>query len=60
MNEIITRQQAIARKLHKYFTGKHCKHGHLSDRYTVSGMCVRCCVEQAHAHKQRVKEAIGA
>lgn len=58
MKEIITRQEAIKKKLTKYCTGKTCKHGHLSERYTVSGMCVQCCVAQATAHKQRVREAI--
>jgi len=25
-----------------YCTGKPCKHGHVSDRYTTTGMCVEC------------------
>ena len=36
------RQDAIAKGLPKYFSGKACKHGHVTDRW-VSGGCVECC-----------------
>lgn len=39
--EIISRQEAIARGLKRYFTGKPCPHGHLADR-VISGRCVEC------------------
>jgi hypothetical protein len=39
--EIISRKQALALGLKRYFTGKPCKHGHISDRY-VSGACAQC------------------
>ncbi len=30
-----------------YYTGKKCKHGHLSERYTKSGTCVACAKRRA-------------
>ena len=40
--EIISRKEAIARGLRRYFTGKPCKHGHLTMRYTKSTRCIAC------------------
>lgn len=37
-----TRQAAIQRGVKLYFSGKPCKRGHLSARYTASGQCVEC------------------
>lgn len=28
-----------------YFTGRPCKHGHITYRYTLSGSCVKCVME---------------
>lgn len=42
MIDTITRKQAKELKLKKYFTGKPCKHGHISDRYTKSARCKMC------------------
>lgn len=36
-----------------YFTGKPCKHGHISKRYTCKGTCVECVVVEARV---RAKE----
>ena len=36
------RAEAKAQGLKFYNTGKPCKHGHLSDRYTSTGICVEC------------------
>lgn len=38
----ITRQEAIARGLKRYFTGKPCKRGHICDRYVLRRVCVEC------------------
>lgn len=37
-----TRNAALLSGSGYYFTGKPCKHGHLSKRYTVSGACCKC------------------
>ncbi len=40
--EIVTPKDAKARGLAKYYTGKPCTHGHMSERYTNSGTCIEC------------------
>lgn len=40
--EIITRQQAKEQGLARYFTGKPCKHGHISEKTVSGGSCVEC------------------
>lgn len=47
--EILSRPEARQKGLKTYFTGKICKNGHNSYRYTQSGTCAQC-----------VKEANGA
>jgi hypothetical protein len=39
---LISRREALAHGLKKYFTGKPCKHGHLCERYTLNKVCVTC------------------
>lgn len=39
---VITRDQAIERRLTHYFTGKPCKRNHISQRYTKSLACLEC------------------
>ena len=39
---VITRPEAIAQGLDRYFTGKPCCHGHASERYVTSGQCIHC------------------
>lgn len=40
----ITREDARAQGLKRYFTGDPCKQGHVAERYVSSLMCVECCV----------------
>lgn len=42
MPEIIDRKMAIALGLKKYFTGKPCCRGHMSDRRVAGGACLSC------------------
>ncbi len=42
MPEIISRKDAKAKGLKRYFTGKPCKHGHIAEKTTVNGSCVDC------------------
>lgn len=39
---IISRADAIAQGLKKYFTGKPCKFGHISEKYVDNYGCVEC------------------
>ena len=40
--KIITREEAIAKGLNRYFTGKPCQKGHLSERDTSGHQCITC------------------
>jgi hypothetical protein len=42
MLEIVSRKEAVTLGLKKYFTGKSCKHGHVSERYISSWKCTAC------------------
>lgn len=42
MPEIITRAEARAGGLKRFFTGKPCKHGHISERYVSDRCCATC------------------
>ena len=42
MPEIISRKDASARGLKRYFTGKSCKRGHVAERCTNNANCVEC------------------
>lgn len=42
MSEVILRKEAVEKGLKTYYTGKPCKRGHLSDRFTNSGRCRDC------------------
>jgi 5-methylcytosine-specific restriction endonuclease McrA len=39
---VVTRAEALAAGLTRYFTGKPCKHGHLSERTSCNGGCIAC------------------
>jgi len=58
--QLISRQQAIAAGLTKYFTGKPCKQEHISER-RVSGRCCIVCADMASknwasSNKERSKQ----
>lgn len=40
--ETITREEAKAAGLKRFFTGEPCKHGHVAERFVSSGGCVEC------------------
>jgi len=39
---VVTRKEAIAKGLKRYFTGKPCKRGHLGVRYVADRQCIVC------------------
>jgi len=41
MIEIIQKRDALSRGITTYFTGKPCKHGHISPRF-INSVCVEC------------------
>lgn len=38
----ISKKLALEHSLKKYFTGKPCKRGHISQRYTRNSVCIDC------------------
>ena len=40
--ELLSKKDALSPGLQQYFTGKPCKHGHVSNRYVKTGICVGC------------------
>jgi len=46
--QIISRRQAIARGLLRYFTGRECGRGHLAERYISNKACIECLKERHH------------
>jgi hypothetical protein len=40
--KLITRNNAKKQQVKYFFTGKPCKHGHISERYTSNQLCVEC------------------
>jgi hypothetical protein len=54
--EIITRQQALKNNLLKYFTGKPCKHGHISERYTAGRNCHECMTVAQSKSEYRIRK----
>lgn len=58
MNEftIITRNEALKQGLEVYFTGKKCKHGHLSQRCVKFKQCLQCRIEYSRKHYADNKE----
>jgi hypothetical protein len=53
---ITSRKDALAAGVGQYFTGKPCKYGHTSPRYTQSGTCTQCVLDAAAASRK----ALGA
>lgn len=68
--EIITRKEAIELGLDRYYTGKPCKNGHMSERYTKTSACIECLKTNSlnwqkvnsfngsNKHKQRLLQVI--
>jgi 5-methylcytosine-specific restriction endonuclease McrA len=55
--EVISRKDAIAKGLNRFFTGKPCIHGHLIERRTDNRRCVQCMRDVANkVPKEKKKE----
>ena len=49
----VSRQEALRLGLSKYFTGKPCKHGHVSERWTAKANCFECARIRRHTEEHR-------
>jgi hypothetical protein len=52
---IISRKEAIQKGLQKYYTGKPCKNGHYSERYTLGSECQACIKEHVYSQRSEIK-----
>lgn len=53
--KIVTRQEAFYRGLSKYYNGKRCKHGHDSERYTLTSNCAECTAERTDKTREKFR-----
>lgn len=53
--DVISRAEAKARGLKRYFTGKPCKHGHVAERGLANRACLVCHAEGKRTEKAREK-----
>lgn len=58
--EIISKQEAIAKGLNKFFTGEPCKRGHIAARTVSKHMCVECQKLLARRHAEANEEKLAA
>jgi hypothetical protein len=54
--EIIKRKEAKEQGLSRYFTGKACKNGHISERQVSKGNCLECMYEHYKNNKDKIIE----
>lgn len=52
--EIISRVDAASEGLTRFYTGKKCRHGHLSERFVSNGVCVACGIKASTAYQKRI------
>jgi hypothetical protein len=52
------RAAALANGDKTYFTGKPCRRGHVTARYTMTGICKDCGLANGKAHYRRNYEAL--
>lgn len=56
----ISRNEALAQGLLRFFTGRPCKHGHISQRITSNSVCLECHNVRGQAnhykHYERIRE----
>lgn len=53
---IVSRQEALDNGLKKYFDGKVCGKGHLSEKYVKTSQCVECAISRAKLNYENNRE----
>lgn len=51
-----TRKEAIEARERYFFTGKPCKHGHISKRITINGVCYECSNTRSKEHQAEMRK----
>jgi hypothetical protein len=54
VRSLLSREEAQAKGLKRFFTGKPCNYGHVDERYTNFDRCIICQRERAR-HRGRIK-----
>jgi hypothetical protein len=57
VRNIASLREAKVHGLTRYFTGKPCKHGHVTERYTVDRHCVDCQSQKFKGDQERWRKA---
>lgn len=55
---VISRVDALIKGLTHFYTGKACRNGHDSGRYTNSGICVTCHNERVKAYNDKFRRPL--
>lgn len=50
--DLISREEAREKGLKRYYTGKPCRSGHVSERYVAGGACVECDVRNQRVSRE--------
>lgn len=56
--ETITREEAAKQGLKKFFSGKACVRGHVSERFVSSGGCIDCTTITNRKTRRKLKRLI--
>ncbi|CAM3843805.1 hypothetical protein [Parendozoicomonas haliclonae] len=56
--KIVTRQEAKALKLKRYYTGEPCHRGHYDERTLASGECITCHRIRIQGMRRKRKEVM--
>ncbi|EJD6367785.1 hypothetical protein LHV16_17615 [Providencia rettgeri] len=56
--KIITRKEAVTNGLSRFYTGKPCRHGHDSERFTSNGVCVECSAINSAAYRKEISRLL--
>ena len=51
--EIITRKEAKALGLKRYYTGEKCAYDHIDERYINTGVCIQCSRDNTKRYRQQ-------
>lgn len=60
MFPVLTRRQAAEAGLKRYYTGKPCSKGHDEQRFTSTGVCVKCAAGYVKEYNGRLRKEASA
>lgn len=60
MFPVLTRRQAAEQGLKRYWTGRACSKGHEAQRFTSTGVCIKCAAGYVKEYNGRLKRETNA